>query len=601
MNKVFLLSIMLFALLVSGCSLSLAGDVLPPPDINGATDVPPGSFPVSLPDPEQGRAIYLEKCAPCHGDTGRGDGNLASRAASPVPDIQSRASWLKASPAAWYRMVTEGNMARGMPPFSSLSDQQRWNVVAYALSLGMDAEALQSADALFKQECAACHGENGRGASSGESASPADWTNPAVLAGFTGQQLVDAVSAGRPPAMPAYAEKLTQEQRFQLAVYTRALAFFGGPQQLIAAKYPAPLNSSGNNPQPGSFNIHGSILLPDSLQPGVRLPVTLHGYDQMEETFQTAAESEEDGSFVFRNVEVVSGRIYLVTVEYEGLTYNSEFLAAEEVGPLGDVNLSISVYPASSDPGLLTADRLHVILDLSSKDQLQVGEILVFSNRSNRVVLPVQDGQPTLRIRLPDQAADLAFEENGATGNMTPFGGGFAYLAPVEPGSSRQILFGYSLPFSRRLDLSLALPMNTEEIVVMVTGGEGRLTSEQLTFSGTRNIQGTQVQIYTGRGLSANQPLAFTLVRFSLVPVFLIGGAILMAAAGMMFFGRKKPAPAASDVEGESVRLMDAIIALDDQHRIGEVSDSAFQKRRQELLEALRVSLRSGDGTRHSG
>ena len=42
-----------------------------------------------------------------------------------------------AAPASWFTTVTQGNMQSFMPPFNSkLSDQQRWDVVAYILSLG---------------------------------------------------------------------------------------------------------------------------------------------------------------------------------------------------------------------------------------------------------------------------------------------------------------------------------------------------------------------------------------------------------------------------------------------------------------------------------
>ncbi len=600
------LILLFFALLLSGCSLSLAGDVLPPPELSGATVEPAADLPASLPDPQQGQDIYIEKCAPCHGESGRGDGELASRAASPVPDIQSRAVWLNASPAAWYRLVTEGNMAKGMPPFASLNDQQRWNVVAYALSLGMDAADMRAGSGLFSQDCANCHGPNGRGGPAEGGAVMPDWTSPSALAGLTGQQLLDAISAGLPPAMPAYAGQYTTQQIWQLAAYTRALAFSGGPQQLITSTAALPVENNNSNPQPGSFDIRGQIVLPDGAQPGAALPVTLRGYDQMQETFQSAGSAKADGSFVFEDVKAVSGRIYLVTVDYEGLTYNSEFLAADEVAPLQEVELQIAVYPASSDPALLTADRLHVILDLSSPQLLQVGEILVFSNRSNRVVLPVQDGEPTLRISLPEEATDLAFEENGDTGNLTPFDGGFAYLAPVEPGSTRQVLFGYSLPFTGRSELRLVLPMDTEELVVMVTGGQASLSSDQLTFSGTRSIQGTQVQIYSGRGLTAGQPLSLTITRSTPLTIFWIGGVVFLvcaAAAGLILSRRKRGRATLSPnaAESESLRLMDAVIALDDQRRAGEISENAYQKRRKELLAALEATLRSGNGNSRPG
>src|SRR3990172_2841703 len=64
------------AILLAACNFTLAADVTPPPGY-----VPPSPMPTlgplspaSAPDIQNGAAIYAEKCAPCHGETGFGDG-----------------------------------------------------------------------------------------------------------------------------------------------------------------------------------------------------------------------------------------------------------------------------------------------------------------------------------------------------------------------------------------------------------------------------------------------------------------------------------------------------------------------------------------------
>ena len=66
----------IIAVFLAACNFTLAEDVTPPPIMSPPTPVPTMGplFPASAPDVANGAAIYVEKCAPCHGDTGLGDG-----------------------------------------------------------------------------------------------------------------------------------------------------------------------------------------------------------------------------------------------------------------------------------------------------------------------------------------------------------------------------------------------------------------------------------------------------------------------------------------------------------------------------------------------
>ena len=66
----------IIAALLAACNFTLAQDVTPPPDYVPPTPMPTLGplFPASAPDVKNGAAIYVEKCAACHGETGLGDG-----------------------------------------------------------------------------------------------------------------------------------------------------------------------------------------------------------------------------------------------------------------------------------------------------------------------------------------------------------------------------------------------------------------------------------------------------------------------------------------------------------------------------------------------
>ncbi|MBL8050714.1 MAG: hypothetical protein JNM46_05780, partial [Anaerolineales bacterium] len=72
--------------------------------------------------------------------------------------------------------------------------------------------------------------------------------------------------------------------------------------------------------------------------------------------------------------------------------------------------------------------------------------------------------------------------------------------------------------------------------------------------------------------------------------VFGIGalGAALIFAGVWMYLGNKNKEDVEEDEFDDSESIMDAIIALDDLHKDGKISDDAYQKRRNELKSKLK-------------
>jgi mono/diheme cytochrome c family protein len=75
------------------------------------------------------KAIYLEKCANCHGESGKGDGPEAMMY-DPAPADLSRAHVRQMTDGEIFYQITEGR--KPMPPFKNqLSEEQRWQLVHY--------------------------------------------------------------------------------------------------------------------------------------------------------------------------------------------------------------------------------------------------------------------------------------------------------------------------------------------------------------------------------------------------------------------------------------------------------------------------------------
>ncbi len=80
------------------------------------------------------RKLYLDKCAECHGDTGKGDGPQG-RMYDPQPkDLTDAAHMNAVSDGELFYKISEGH--RPMPAFRKrLTDEQRWQLVLFLRSL----------------------------------------------------------------------------------------------------------------------------------------------------------------------------------------------------------------------------------------------------------------------------------------------------------------------------------------------------------------------------------------------------------------------------------------------------------------------------------
>src|SRR5467141_409755 len=85
-----------------------------------------------------GSKLYTMNCGSCHGIRGRGTGNIPALAQGPtqlVPDGE----------VFWF--ITTGSVNNGMPSWASLSQQKRWQIVAYLKSLKNSRSAQKTASA----------------------------------------------------------------------------------------------------------------------------------------------------------------------------------------------------------------------------------------------------------------------------------------------------------------------------------------------------------------------------------------------------------------------------------------------------------------------
>src|SRR5215831_8162814 len=134
-------------------------------------------YPKQLPSLASGKAIYLENCAQCHGETGNGDG--PSRATmnpnNPVPANFTDGEFMAGLfPFKAFNAVSFGVENTAMASFAALSEDQRWQVAFYVFSLRFSADSAKAGASLVQSKNVT-----------------SDLTNVSTLATSSDEQLVE--------------------------------------------------------------------------------------------------------------------------------------------------------------------------------------------------------------------------------------------------------------------------------------------------------------------------------------------------------------------------------------------------------------------------
>jgi len=624
-------------LLLSACSFSLAEDVTPPPNyqapVMAETQPAPIAgplYPFVAPDPAAGEPIFAEKCAPCHGTTGLGDGPRAAQLPNPVAAIGTADLARQSTPAEWYQTVTQGNLDRFMPPFASLSDPERWDVVAYAMKLSMSESGLAEAKDLYQASCASCHGETGQGDgpnSAGLSSQPLDFTDQEAMAQKTGADFYQSISQGIPPEMPGFTGQLSDAQIWSLSDYIRSLSFTSGSENPSAAATPGPQSTASvaenltpdasavaeANAPAGLGIVSGLVSNASAVTVPSDLEVTLHGFDNMQVVYTQTTTLADNGTYQFDDVEMPEGRVFMATIDYDGTTYGSDIGIAESGN--NNLDLPITLYETTSDASILVADRVHLFFEFADASTMRVIELWIMSNPTQQTLVANPDTGETIHFSLPEGATNLEFQDGALGGRYLETTDGFADTISVGPGSgSYQVLFAYEMPYDRKLELKQQINMPTNALVILVPQGSINIKGDGLVDAGSRDVQGTQYQMYNGNAMQAGDTLSLSIsgkpatgasVTTGTQSGLLIGlGAlgIAMVGAGVFLYSRNRKRTAEEDeyeadgpvgepLSENSETLMEAILALDDLYKAGQLPEDAYHTRRAELKNRLREVL----------
>ena len=632
---------------LAACSLTLAEDITPPPGYLSPTPPPTTGplYPPAPPSPQRGAALYVQDCQPCHGEKGLGNGPLAGQMPVSVPAISLREVESQFTPADWYTVVSQGNLNKGMPPFTRLTPQERWDVLSYVYSLSLTSGQIQRGATVYADQCASCHGTGGRGDGPqvvGLSPAPKDFTDRQYMSLVTDGGLYRSIADGVAPGMKAFANQLSADDIWALVAYLRSLTLDQSALVAQSQPSPTPVPATETPPAPSGTTqttpgggtpaaaatvpgaavglVTGKVVAASGSGLPAGLTVTLHGFDHdpagstANEVVTLSMPLPADGAYRFDNVEMPAGRVFITHVDYNEVPFQSSPLSASAAATTLDLP-PVTIYETTQDLNILKIEQVHIVADFSSKGVVQMVEIYVMTNPSQQAVVVPSDGTSIPFVKMPPEASGVAFQLDSSSAPFLGTGNGFA-MPPVSGNQKYALVVLFDLPYPGKLDLTLPFVLAVDAETVLVPEGV-TVRGSQLTDSGSQTIQGATYHTYSAPSLAAGQSLSMTISGAPRAaspgttasrPLGLMIGigafGLVLIAAGVYLYLRDRARKdeedeeegAEEEVEQDALgndpdRITDAIIVLDDQFKAGELTKEAYETRRAKLKERLRKAL----------
>lgn len=569
-------------------------------------------LPDAPPDGYAGLELYAARCANCHGPLGQGDGSLILEMGGQPPKAFDQAYGRTAQPAAMFAQITNGNLEVGMPPFgpassNPIAEAGRWDLVAAVYSLATPPEAVAAGQAVYAAQCAACHGDGGRGDGPDAPAdpAPADLTSLDYWYNRSNQTVFTALAPG---TVASHTYELSDDDRWRVVDYARTFTYeFADPVELTR---PIPAGTIAG------VLVNGTT--------GERLPgaeMTLRAFTpDFTQTLTLTATTDANGNYRFDLTDVPPDWVFLVNTAYNGLNFSS---GADQLSRRSTaLDLPVTVYEQTTDPAAPGIGQLHMVIEFI-EDRLQVSELYIFNNNRNAVFIG-ESGDPaqgTVEIALPAGAENLSFQRSfGSLSNFLPADDfiqterGWADTMPLRAGpGALSLLVRYTLPFSSGMTLAHPLYYDTTTSTLILPDNGVSVSNEPWTRQPSQQFGQNETFLnYSRAGLTAGEAIAVQLqgrprvvagtdgtssLNRNRTAEMLIGGAVALLAAGAgvviwrSWQGRQGSPAALSGTAAAPPatrdELLRAIADLDDAREAGQIDEAVYQARRAALKEQL--------------
>ena len=111
---------------------------------------PISSIPETAPVLSRAAPLYAQQCASCHGLTGQGDGPAAASLNPPPIAFSDAERAARRTPFALYEAISQGIEGTSMAAYSTLPEQDRWDLAFYVGSFAYSPKMRTSGEALWR-------------------------------------------------------------------------------------------------------------------------------------------------------------------------------------------------------------------------------------------------------------------------------------------------------------------------------------------------------------------------------------------------------------------------------------------------------------------
>lgn len=432
------------------------------PDILITLQPPLTATPVELaswlpkPSAKVGEELFAEHCAACHGATGEGDGPLVVNQQIPAPRNFRLGEQRSLSPQAWFDVITYGKLDRFMPPWTSLSAVERWQLAWYSYTLFYREDELQRGEAIWQELCESCSDLDGPlKDTTGNTPFLSELNRDLdAMSRWSDEQLEEMISKEVADVIPTPA--LDEHDLQQLTQYLR-LESLGGADYWMGYEHPPPY------PWVSGDVVVSLPLVPQISNITVRIRASVDG----ETRDMWRADSIDADQARFNDLPLVDHWHYQALIELEDAEFRSLHYTSEQLRELQ----SIPVHRITAKYGALEQESLALqFYPLNSQELgelFQVTQALKLINRSEDLFseseaiawqIPLPSG--ARRVEIGAAARHRLDQDALAVYGFQPILAGAGEVVGVQYLVQRNVLavYDYPLPYGLYGALRILIP-----------------------------------------------------------------------------------------------------------------------------------------------
>ncbi len=312
------------------------------------------------------------------------------------------------------------------------------------------------------------------------------------------------------------------------------------------------------------------------------------------------------GEFVFKDLKIQPDIFYEPMVTYQNVKYYGQTVQPTEDKPT--IRSDIKIFETTTSDSAIRVVRHHILF-LPAKGILNVREIMVMENRSDRTYVgkePTASGKfRTVTYRLPKQAKDIQLGE-GAMSCCIEFEKGGFYDTMEFPPGQKQITFDYRLDVDRKeMELVKPITLATQELDFIPMEPSLKIFGEDLEL---QQIKNTKVKMYVTHNYSRGAEVKVRIA--GLVPKPMNPGFVLLGLfSGLLLIGGvfalrkyKRTHDAAVDIvasprvplpKTSADQLIREIAILDELYDEKQIDKIEYEQKRQELKNQLKALIKT--------